>query len=809
MTSFDEGLVHLKGLIDAEVGANGARNEATTRLQLVDELLFRVLGWDKRDCHAEERFDGKYTDYSLSAPHRALIVEAKREGEYFALPAGQLIKSPRVQISYFKEFSKDAYAAIQQCADYCKDRGAQYGVVCNGHQLIAFIGSRQDGVPPLEGEAIVFDSLMNLRDNFQQAWECLAKDGVQMQGLSRQLSQVLLPVPPSKLSRHTLDYPGYKSRNPHQTELDILVDLIIEDVVRATRNEPEFLEACYCPSGALSQYAVVSKQILESRYAALDEATQGPAMAPVTTQHGIDADLLARSINQRPILLVGDVGVGKTMFVRHLITIDAKDILTGALVLYINLGEQPTLTRDIPAFVAREFTRQLREIYSVDIEERGFVRGVYHGDLLRFERGVLGELKVSNPEAFHLKEIEYLEGLIADSDQHMKRSLEHLERGRQKQVVIFLDNVDQRPDEFQQEVFLTGTSMAANWPATVFISLRPETFYRSREAGALSGYHARAFTVSPPRLDLVIKRRLEYALSLATGGKLQSLQSVQMSVPTVADYMKVMLYSFERNRELMEFCDSIAGGNIRVGLDFIKMFLGSGHVDTEKILSIYRRSGRYEVPLHEFMRAVLYGDHIHYDPASSQIINVFDITSNDAKEHFLTPLLLAEAERLGQSQPDGYLGLEALYRFAQDLGFVPMQIHAAITKCLSKRLMERPTRSATFSTERRAPEWTHIRITGIGAYYVKRLVRNFTYVDAVIVDTPIVDDAVRGAIDAAESIAARLDRAERFRRYLDTSWQRLGLGTTVFDWNRMSRGLQTDIDAVRLAATGSFRVPSA
>ena len=38
---------------------------------------------------------------------------------------------------------------------------------------------------------------------------------------------------------------------------------------------------------------------------------------------------------------------------------------------------------------------------------------------------------------------------------------------------------------------------------------------------------------------------------------------------------------------------------LRLALDFIRVFVGSGNVDTGKILEIYRDSGTYTVPLHE------------------------------------------------------------------------------------------------------------------------------------------------------------------------------------------------------------------
>ena len=41
---------------------------------------------------------------------------------------------------------------------------------------------------------------------------------------------------------------------------------------------------------------------------------------------------------QRPILLVGNIGAGKTTFIRHLIKVSAKEILRDAVLLYVDLG---------------------------------------------------------------------------------------------------------------------------------------------------------------------------------------------------------------------------------------------------------------------------------------------------------------------------------------------------------------------------------------------------------------------------------------------------------------------------------------
>jgi len=56
----------------------GTRNEATTRLQLIDRILFECLGWDHNDVTAEDAHDGQYADYTFNVPRKLLIRPALR-----------------------------------------------------------------------------------------------------------------------------------------------------------------------------------------------------------------------------------------------------------------------------------------------------------------------------------------------------------------------------------------------------------------------------------------------------------------------------------------------------------------------------------------------------------------------------------------------------------------------------------------------------------------------------------------------------------------------------------------------------------
>ena len=620
-----------------------SRNEATTRLHLIDRLLFECLGWDREDCVPEEQFDGEYTDYSFGMPSRNLVVEAKKEGVHFELPAG--FDKVVCKLGTLLDVDSGINKAIKQAVGYCQKRGIPIGAVCNGHQLIAFIGSRQDGIAPLEGRALVFPSLEKMREEFKELWFNLSKPGVSSYNIYATLLTDAVKSPPERLSHRLVSYPGFKNRNPFQTELKTLGELFIEDIGRVREVEDTFLKECYASSGALSQYALISREVLEARYSLImQKELQVPTLQPARVKDGvtpeltaeITADAVSAGLKRRVIILLGDVGVGKSMFIRHLVRVDARSLFDKAISLYVDFGKEPALADDLERFVINKCEAELRD-YGIDIRDRGFVRGVYHGDLLRFSRGIYADLKKVDERAFLEKEIEFLASKLEDRAAHLRACLDHIWKAHKRQIVIFLDNVDQRPFEFQERAFLIGQSFAETWPASVFLALRPDTFHHSRTKGSLTAYQPRVFTISPPRVDIVIQKRLRFALDqLRDTGRVAAFPAnLTLHSESLTLHMSAILHSFEKNDELNSFVDNLSGGNIRRALDFLNAFIGSGHVNATRILAKQQEQGFYVISVHEFMRAVIFGDNEHYDPSTSPIANLFDISSPDGREHFL------------------------------------------------------------------------------------------------------------------------------------------------------------------------------
>lgn len=778
-------------------GQNEAdRNEATTRAHLIDVLIYDVLAWDRHSVTLEDHHGGEYSDYTLKAPRPQLIIEAKREGSYFEVPLG-----PGGQVRGLKPLIRsndDLRTAVSQVATYCQKRGVPYAAVSNGHQLVCFLATRHDGIPPLDGRALVFASLDEMVKRFLDLWQHLSPGGLAEGRLGQTLIGDTGRNLPPKLADSIKDYPGIQQRNVLQADLEILSELVLEDMTRDSEIEPTFLAECYCPSGALSQYSLLGKNILQARYAALHHSEfASPTAVPILTKAGISPELIADSLSRRPILLIGDVGVGKTAFWRNLMLVDSAELTKDSIVLYVDFGTQATLTANLRSFLIEEITAQLRDNYGVDLRERNFIRGVYNLDLNRFKQGLYSDIRESHPELYRLKEIEFLEGLCARTEEHVRRSVEHLAKGRRKQLVLFIDNTDQRTETVQQEAFLISQELAENWPATIFVALRPETFFRSQREGALSGYHPKAFTISPPRIDLVLQKRLAFALKL-TGGEvpISTLgEHIAARLPRLGTVLRVFLRSLKRNPDLVEAIDNIASGNVRRALDLVQGFFGSSHVDTQKILDIEERGDQYVIPLHEFQRAVIFGETKHYDPSRSHVANLFDISYPDGKEHFLLASMLSLLGRpAAQSSNEGFVETEGIYDGLQGQGFTPNQIDLAVTRAARYLLTESETRRDVASGE--IPQT--LRITPIGAYHLHRLIRQFTYVDAIILDTPILDTSIRDSLEVSRSIEERLTRVNLFRTYLDKEWGKSGLDKVGnFPWRAVSVALKSDVQTIR------------
>lgn len=770
--------------------ATRLRNEAQTRIDLIDKVL-RSFGWD---FTVEDRTEDGYTDYRLGTPATVAVVEAKRETIGFSLPENISYGTASLRALLAADSNKALKEALRQCMAYCADLGVSQGIVTNGHQWVAFLATRSDSVRPLEGRALLIPSLESLRDNFTQAWNLLSTHGLTTMSLSRALNEHHVPAP-LPLSVRLPNYPGTKSRNDLQSSLQILGQVFLEDVPARPQLRDRFLSECYATNGALSQYSELSRAVLKSQ---LDhQLTSGDVPEePVYGKKGLNenltGDIMSAAMSNKPIVLLGDVGAGKSTFIQRLINVDAKELFSEAISIYVDYGNQATMV-DLKTWTTQEVQRQIREEYGVDINSRAFVEDVFKAELKGFDSSIYGSLKDVDLVSYTQKRVEFLESLLNNTSDHIARALQRVKVSHRKQVVIFLDNIDQRSKEDQNSVFLISNELAAQWPVTVFVTLRPETYYDSMRHGAVSGYHPRVFKIMPPRSDVVIQKRLDFVLDLMEGDdqEINDILGYNIQSESLQLFLEMLSGNMSDNHNMKAFIDNMAGGNMRRALGFITRFVGSGHVDTGKIVDIWRQTQGYWIPEHELLRALLHGDGIYYEPDSSDIANVYKCASNDIKDHFLMCKLIAFVERSsGEGEGLKFVAAEDIYQTLQHQGFSSPSIHEALRRGVRHRLLDEPMSS------RNDENFERVRVTSVGLYTKNRLPGLFSYVDAMVVDTPILVESFFQEINDAFTLVQRVRRAVKFTRYLNTAWSSSGLDDEYWSWPTAYESLKIDISRV-------------
>lgn len=737
-----------KRLTEVLAKLESSANEADTRFQAIDPILKEVLDWPRLATKCEYQTDSGPADYVCFVDERALVVvEAKRAPLDFGLkkngvtPIAKLLKSGK----------DDLGKAIRQAVGYAKELASPVAVVTNAFEWV-FIGLNTDGQDWKKGNGYVLVGRGLPEKDFETFHGIASPSGI----LSRHLFSLLAPKLGAPFPKPLEAIPNShrsKSRNDRQMEFQ----MIGEEVFAGTlfKDRTYFQNHCYANPGAVSKDLALGRDYLKNLYPDLFAQTAGVAtLAPAVQASGIDDSLVNASVFKKPVLILGEVGVGKSTFLERLFSVELKDKESNLIPIRVDLSTSPSMVEDVPKTICVTLEEALRTEHGIDIREDKFVRSVYHAELKRLKGTPQGRLAEVDAVAYLRYEIEEISKWEANVDHHLKRVFEHLRRSHRRGAVLIIDNVDQRDSSFQSAAFAQALVASTNWEISVFIALRPETYVRSSRSGTLSAYHNRAFTISPPRLEDVLDRRIEAGINLYSGNALAS-QGVTINYDTVVDYLLVIQRSLRQNPELIEFGLGIAGTNMRRLMDMFAFFMGSGHVHVDKIL---RSKDTYVIPLHELMRGVMFGDREFFDPNHPFIANLYDCKTNDSREPFGRLALLGILNQKGTE----YAEIADLWTIIGDLGFHESQFNTFIEELLRYSLIE-----SNLKTAERDDEPTSVRISPCGSYYYLVLVRKFAYLDIVLLTCPIEDEEVRQKIRDVQDIFQRLDRANHFIKYLD------------------------------------------
>jgi GTPase SAR1 family protein len=804
----NEGLGRLEEII-GELPADSAHwNEAQNRFQFIDRLLTECLGWQKPDI-AVEHPDGAggRSDYHLGRQPIKAVLEAKREAVAFDSPPKGPANTLR-KMAPILAASKDFKDAVTQVITYCAMQGVPIAIVCNGPQLAIF-QAMVPGQSPLSGECYFFDGFRSYLEQFPLLWKLLSPEGVTENYAQRALAARRNPRLPPKASVSIAEPLKYRYRNDFQEELRRLSSFLLEEIEDNPELRGDFYRECYIPIEANNRHLLLSKNIIAARYRRVaDNGVNPSALDKATSVDGGNVcfadSVVATASGSRPIVVVGDVGVGKTSFFENLFESLSGTEKANTYFLNLNLGSEATLSNDIKSYVLTHVPAQLKHKYGIDIDSADFANTVYYRELSDFDSSVKGRLKGIDPAAYERAKIDFLTGRIEQRDRHLQAALGHLAHGRKKQIILVLDNADQRDFEVQQQTFLIAQEFAATRNMLVFVSLRPSTFYLSKTTGSLAAYQNKILTISPPPADEVVQRRILFALRVAQGQVAPAaLPDIRLQLGNVVSFLKATARSIKANDAIKQFLSNISGGNTRSIVELISGFFGSPNVDSRKIVDLEERTSSYRIPLHEFTKHALLGEYAYFNAQSSHLAcNVFDVSSADPREHFLACLVVAFlSSNIGTMDNDGFVNGHVVVAEMASQGFVEEQVNKVLQRLARKRLVETPHahyREIPVPDEDTAAQF-HYRATSVGIYHIRYWAGTFAFLDAVATDTPIFEEETRAGVSkiaASFELGDRFTRTSLFRTYLESQWHVANFAANYFDFAELLRSQDQTFQAV-------------
>lgn len=438
-----DGLSKLKKIIDDFPLTSPHWNEAQNRFQFIDRLLTECLGWERPHITVEEPDGaGGRADYILGYPPKA-VLEAKREAKTFgSLPTGK--PSTIRKLQPLLNNSKDLNDAVVQVLQYCVMNGSPIAIVCNGPQLI-LLQALTPGYSPLQGECYCFDGIEDYINYFPVLWTILSPEGITENRASRDLSYHRNPRIPSKASEFIPEPNKYRYRNNFQENLRELSYLLLEEIEDNPTIKSSFYDECYVPLEANNRHLLLSKKIIESRYRRVGGDGISPSALDEVASTNKDGDLLINEAiaweasSSRPIVVIGDVGVGKTSFFENLYEKMEQSEKSNTYFIHVNLGVKANLSDDVKSYVLDEIPNVLKTSYNIDIHSSDFANAVYYEELETFDRGVKGALKTIDPDAYSKARIEYLNDLIHKRGNHLHAAIGHLSKGQGKQIILIMD----------------------------------------------------------------------------------------------------------------------------------------------------------------------------------------------------------------------------------------------------------------------------------------------------------------------------------------------------------------------------------
>lgn len=732
-------------------------NEADTRARFIDTLLFEVLGW--RDIPSELIREWTYQedkqryaiDYLFTLGKPVLVVEAKRHLFDFGIPDNSTQTTYR--LNGIIQTWAGAWSAITQARKYCDDKGARYALVTNGHSFIAFQAISERGLWQ-DGTAVVLRTPQAVRDNFSTFWACLSHSTITADYLAS-VARTTTATQLRERVRTGIPDPGAGFRNQLHDVMQNTLGSLLLDIPEPTQ---EFLAECYCTS--------VDSLRLQS---SLDGAIVDPIPAfrtpisPVQPGHRRDSfdqtirQITSNSDSQQLIVVMGGVGVGKTIFLQWYLNIHLPSVqkqLKNAqgkakqnlgllehdpIIVWLDFGQTQVAVDTLHQEVVRKLVAGVEQKAHTLVASFGQLKEIFRTEI---DNALMGELfPYKNDQDVDKKVAELIARLKNDSEQYLKSLITYLQNHCKRRVIVVLDNMDQKSPQLQTELYQTAQHITRGFHPVVIISLRESTYQQLARRPQFNAFSPLDFHIRAQPLDIILQRRLEFAAHNISLNpiKYTNASGIEYTISDVARFIEVLKRSLigeDCDLRTLDALTRLTNGNLREQLRLLHVFLVSGQTKIDDYFWTYLVDDHRTIPFHEVLHSLILEDRkLFLEDHSEVFMNIFEASPSPAGSHFTTLRLLSYFQSLGQTgelRPGDFIPLGTISDQFQSMGLNEDDIWFHVRRACQHGLIQPST--ADFDSFARTDEFA---LTRCGKYYLSNLYFDFSYIAAIAIDTSI------------------------------------------------------------------------
>ena len=272
-------------------------------------------------------------------------------------------------------------------------------------------------------------------------------------------------------------------------------------------------------------------------------------------------------------------------------------------------------------------------------------------------------------------------------------------------------------------------ALAQKLRVSLVCAMRESTFVRHKTTPLFDAFDFDPISIDAPQVGAVLSKRFFVARHLLEGksARFTAENGADVQVSNLSVVIDLVQGSV-LGSEIGTLIDVLATSDIRLALRMTREFLQSGWTASGKALRIFQQTGKYVMPQHEALRAIMLGNNAVYSEATSVLGNPFDSRLAKTEAQLLRLYVLAATVQYSSESTFRYIEGTEIQRSVREVGFGD----AATAKVLDDLCKFRFMHTVSHSTPTFESNYV---VSRLGGYVIRHFMSNMTFLENVMMDT--------------------------------------------------------------------------